>query len=695
MVVYLFCLILAVLVGLGLAWLAEFTYPLTVGFFGPLHLSWMKVAYLLIILIVPPLIFTLYPRLVSLWRRIQTKPTLSLFVRAFTFIFVVTVLLWHLLKLDLTNFYAYAPDKLPTYTSPKVWALGLGFMVLTFLFEYLRNQKRYLFTKIITLLGLLLVTGLSLWMAQWALLNEYHHYNANALNLSAVLHPVIQTYFGKAVLINQKSQYGMYPYFLEPIFRLWGDISIFRFSVIMSAMVFASIFSVGLFLWLKLQNKVLAVLGLAAMLFFHYFSIMVWPHELYFQYYPLRTFFPSLLILLFWVYLQKPRSWYLSCLWVLASISILWNLDVGIFCFGAILVALGYQVMVSRDSTSQKLKVLVHQSLTGCTILLTTFTVFSLYLHARYGAWPQLAELLSAQKLFLSGAVFSLNHLWTVIVLIYLLGLLVVAGLAPSKPDRREGTMLIFLLTLGVGIFTYHLNNLHDSVLTNCGYPAIILLSILVDRALVQKGGRYWGILGVALLSLLAAVFARNLKHSQVIRDEITLRNLINPRPASPTALWAKRGICPTCVSFVMEGEYANNRSLNPDWVNKAEYMDEYTLPNSAVRHDLLILSNWDYLLYLHARAESPLRSVNFRHLFLPEEWTELYNLVESRQPALIILDEEQALFFGVRRNHPTENIDLLLDLIRANYHQVRSVVVGSEFYDYWHDNAMSTWERN
>ena len=50
-------------------------------------------------------------------------------------------------------------------------------------------------------------------LAYHLVITELHRYNENFLNLGIVFHPIIQVFYGGTILIDIKSQYGMFPHF--------------------------------------------------------------------------------------------------------------------------------------------------------------------------------------------------------------------------------------------------------------------------------------------------------------------------------------------------------------------------------------------------------------------------------------------------------------------------------------------------
>lgn len=668
-----------------LVWLAQLVYPYTAGLFSVFHLSWVKAAYLLCLTGVPLVIWYSYTMGERWLGKIKVGKISKL---NFLMVLGITAgIVWYVTQVDWSFYYQWAPDQLMTYLSPKTYVLMILLLGVCWI------GSKWWWVK-----GLVISTmvGVSAYLANYVIINDLHRYNASALNLSVVMHSVVQVFFGKAVLIDQKSQYGLYAHFLEPILHLMGGVSVYNFSLLMASLVFVSMLFVGVFLWLVLKNKWIALTGFLATLYFNYFVGQMWPEELYLQYYPIRTLFPTLLLPLYYWYRINPNKIKYWFLWILFAGGILWNLDVGIFAFLSLLGVHLYRVLgkeIELREKMQEIVVLCGHSLMALILVFETFFVYEYY---RYGAWPQMSELFSAQILFLNESVPQLYSQWILVGLIYLMGAIFAVGKLFHKDKSIDGEWAVLITVMGSGIFTYYLNNPHHSVLTNCGYPAIILLTFLVDRALRERQTRFPAWVGLVILSFMAASFVQNIRYSRLVGDTTTIQDLISPDINSAKSLWTIQKDCQTCVDFVYEGDYARDRGLKPVWVKKAEYTTAYSLSNGQVRDDILILSNWDYLLYLSAHARAPLAMVNFHHLYLENEWEELFSQIANQQNRYIIVDEEQLMAIGAEKSHPQEKIERIWKLIRANYHEVRRETVGDEYYSWrWNTNDLSTWEKN
>ncbi len=77
---------------------------------------------------------------------------------------------------------------------------------------------------------------------------------------------VVRVYLGKTLLVDSTSQYGLYAWFLAPLFRCIG-LSVAKFTFVMGLLSAVSFFMIGVFLWRLMSHLLLAVGGLIATLF--------------------------------------------------------------------------------------------------------------------------------------------------------------------------------------------------------------------------------------------------------------------------------------------------------------------------------------------------------------------------------------------------------------------------------------------
>ena len=123
-------------------------------------------------------------------------------------------------------------------------------------------------------------------------------------HFSAVYHPTVQVALGRTILIDQASQYGLFPHFLAPIFALIGP-GVLGFTLVMAALVAIVLAMIWAFLARGVGNRVVALIGLLAVIGNGSF-ILIEMKDVYFQYLPIRMVFPAASLWLCGRFLDAP-----------------------------------------------------------------------------------------------------------------------------------------------------------------------------------------------------------------------------------------------------------------------------------------------------------------------------------------------------------------------------------------------------
>ena len=143
------------------------------------------------------------------------SPKLSLFLS----VLLICSLLFVIAKLDWTFYHKWDPIKTRIYMGDfTTSALALIPLAAIIIYSNLCNTLKSYVDK----LCIFSLAFLCLYISYHLIFNDFHRYNENALNFQIIIHPIVQTFFGKGIWINQMSQYGGYPYFFEPILKVIG-----------------------------------------------------------------------------------------------------------------------------------------------------------------------------------------------------------------------------------------------------------------------------------------------------------------------------------------------------------------------------------------------------------------------------------------------------------------------------------------
>lgn len=354
---------------------------------------------------------------------------------------------------------------------------------------YLNSNNRSI--RILNVSLDLLAVIIVVWVCMQSIFNIYNIDDTwtYVVHFSGVFYSVVQVYYGKALLIDSVSHYGLFPQFIEPIFKVFG-LSILKFASLMTLFLSISFLAIYGFLRSMLKNRIVAFVGFIGLLFLNFagIKILLNSDDPYFQYHPIRFIFPTLAIYLTWKYFStgNKKLYYLS--FVLYSIGFLWNPDTGLVVFGAWLIALCFSELKNFDKEAL-IKILTHIAI-GIGIFLITMLTFTFYMKLRYGSFPAFAKFFTYQSYFYKDGAFmlpmTLIHPWVIVILVYISGLALGVRSILAKAITPKTNIVLFLSILGVGVFSYYQGRSHDYNLVGVWYPALILLIIYADD-LVQN----------------------------------------------------------------------------------------------------------------------------------------------------------------------------------------------------------------
>lgn len=404
--------------------------------------------------------------------------------------FVITILIFSLFIIAFNSCtysskYVYIQNSL-MYKNLLVSFVLFIFIVLLILNEekIFKNQNKML-AKSFTYLFYLVPTMIIITIASFIIYDLYSlefDHNKN-FHLSAYFFSIVNVFHGKALLIDFTNTYGLYPHFLEFIFKITG-LSVFKFTAVMGIMFGLSLLVMFLFLKDIVKSKVICFAGLASIIFINYLNGYMINPVPYYQYFPHRLIFPSLLIFLSWIYFKKNSKLIYYISFILYSIGILWNMDVGIIVFITWIITLIFSELFKNNYKTIIRKSLLH-CLAGISILSMVILAFSVYMYLRYGSFPKWIDFFEYQISFYKYGFgmlpMTLIHPWNLLIITYMTGLSIsFQSLILRKPSNR--VIMFFLLSiLGVGIFSYFQGRSHDYTLVAVFYPALLLATAFAD----------------------------------------------------------------------------------------------------------------------------------------------------------------------------------------------------------------------
>lgn len=484
-------------------------------------------------------------------------------------------------------------------------------------------------------------------------MNIYSIYSVNDEGMfidhfNAVFYSVVQVFLGKALLVDLINQYGLYPHFLEPIFKMLG-LSVFKFTVIMAVLL--SISFICLFKFLKdvVKNRVIAFLGFISLMFYSYIFIKIVSIDPVFQYHPIRFFFPSLMIYLCSLYFRNNNKmlYYLS--FVLYSVAVLWNFDTGIVVFLSWMIVLCY-LELFRTNLKITFKKMLFHVVTGITIFFVTVGLYCLFIFSRYGSLPDFGSFFEYQKYFyISGfgmLPMKLIHPWNAVVLVYIIGLLYAARSAIFRNYSPKAIMVLLLSVLGTGIFSYYQGRSHDFNLLHVSYPAILLLTIFVDDLFHKIAKANKTILSYPKIRLITMSLQTNF---------IIFSILLYFLASSVFSLFFNLQYL---ISPVLNRQYSTFNKQPTRVTQNADFIKQY----SNKGEEVLILSYHSAFYYLESQTVSSLRIPGSSELFLKKDYNKIIEFLENGKNQKIFLDT------NFLTNKYQFNISILRTLFLSNY---------------------------
>jgi len=317
-----------------------------------------------------------------------------------------------------------------------------------------------------------------------------------SVSFDAAIYAISQVATGKTLLADLPSQYGLFPEIIAPIFKLTG-LSVLKIVILFGCLQIVSLCALIVVMKKYIRSNVLILIcGLTVILttgctFLYLIGIT---NEPYFQYFPIRFFWPSLSLLLFHWYSLRPTYFHLSIFSVTAAVACLWNLDSGIPIVASFSALLCCKLVFSNSKTDKvddvrlRLSHLRHLTV-HLAIVCGVILFFFCFLYIKSDGRIDLSLLLKYQKIFY-GIGFGMMplpmpiHPWMAVLGVYLTGITVAFYTWKWSEHKNKSDMLFYLSILGAGLFTYYQGRSHTFNLIHVLWPALIVGAILTDMTL-------------------------------------------------------------------------------------------------------------------------------------------------------------------------------------------------------------------
>ena len=432
---------------------------------------------------------------------------------------------------------------------------------------------------------------------------------AFVVSFGAVFHTMVQVFLGRQILVDFPHQYGMYPQFLVPLFRLVG-LSVLKYTVVMGLLQAFAFWLIYRFLRKATANPVVAALGFSGLVTFSFLLGRVATTEYYFQYHPLRFIFPAGAIFLTHRYFARPNRRLYYLVFVLSSVAVLWNFDTGVMVFCAWVLTLCYAELPVRRPGP----ILAHLG-RGLAVFGGVFALFNLLVFLVYRRVPDYGGFFHFLQIFKLEGYYMLPMplvgLWHLPVVVYFAALIAaIAALVRGERSVRA-RMYLFLALLGVGLFTYYQGRSHEDALISVSWPAFVILTLFTDElASGMPGRRRLADAAAVTFSLVIGVFS--VVFLVAYRLDLAARLKADVGPIfSPSAA---RSRVPRNAALIAS--------------------------NTRAGGEVLIISFYSGIYHLASRTTSPLRLPGPVEWFLTSEIEEVADYLKSDRWEQVFVDE-------------------------------------------------------
>lgn len=317
-----------------------------------------------------------------------------------------------------------------------------------------------------------------------------HHFNA-------YFYPIYKVYCGQTPLIDFNCIYGLYPYFLVPIFKMLGGITMYGFSLVIAGMAFITLTSIAATLFIICKNRVLAFWGSLAVVFTISILPMLYGSIYYLQYFPHRVFFPALLLLLCSILIKMRESSkckYVEWIGFLCSgLAILWNIDTGLVVYISYCAFLLYIKLYTYSIMDKKLiKYTLYVITSAILVLIFAVIIICVITYLRTDKLLNLEDILYGQTRFYRDGFYMMRmpllHPWLILIGIYSVGLVKairdISFVRSGEPNYTiiQSAFFFLIPVMGLGIFSYYQGRSHDLVLSAVLWPGVILLVLFTQE---------------------------------------------------------------------------------------------------------------------------------------------------------------------------------------------------------------------
>lgn len=375
-------------------------------------------------------------------------------------------------------------------------------------------------------------------------INIFSIFTSN-FHFDSVFYSIVQLFKGIPLGVDGfTNNYGLYPYFLNIIFKIIG-LSVLKCSFVFCILIFLSFLLILFFLKNTVNNKLLVFLGFISVVYlpnlsYQVISIRITGNALpYYQYLPIRYIFPCLLLFLGSLYIKSGNKYLYIISSVVCSLALLWNFDTGIVTLLSWILLNLYSEFESKEVGTIFKNSLQHLAKI-LSIMITTILFFLFVVFIFYGRILDPGSLIHSYFVFSQLSYYMLPmpllHPWNILALTYITGM-GISVRAMIEKDITPWTKNMFLVTImGTGMLLYYQGRSHDLSLFGPSFYFFILLTLFLDKILFfLKNNKnfifaFLSILISTVLSLSIVLIIINHKEEYALLNN-SLTNIQAPSP--------------------------------------------------------------------------------------------------------------------------------------------------------------------
>jgi len=425
-----------------------------------------------------------------------------------------------------------------------------------------------------------------------------------------IFYAIAQAALGKTIYVDVMSQYGFYPEFFSLFFKILEP-SVKAVGVSFLFLQALALFSVIFAINKVIKNNLLffitslAILGACSSMPLY----LAGYGDAYLQYWPIRFLFPAVSIYLFSKYIECRSFHWALVIGFVAALAPFWNIDTGIVVFGAwLFYNLNGAIIRYRDRYLRRHHII--NLATSIIFLLLILVCFITYIFIKSnGKHLSYEYLLGFQRIFWINGFFMLPmplgpSVWMYFLAAYFTGICIAQYFILNEPLNRSHDFVLYISTIGLGVFTYYQGRSHELNLIAVSYPFFILIGVFVDL---------------------------------VITDNAKIRRYLLCGVAFPGILLM--GLSAASLTFRVDRLYEGARGWFASKPDSALAADLSFVKQSVKAHEsCLILAPMQGYFHLSANIKSPYNGPSWIEMILEKDEMGLYDFIKSKKAECLIL---------------------------------------------------------